>query len=167
MDELTDILFRLKRGLAGYVSYLAACEMNQAFSEYLLYEPILRILTARGFNVQCEYPCPETSIEVATRQDSHSRGDKRRIDFHARNASLQFVIEVKWIKDRYLNVSNDAEKLRLFKAHFGGSKAFLCVFGRKAFLQGLRLDSEFSERGEPVYAEFRKTRYGCRVFELR
>ena len=41
------MLYRVQRGLAGYVSYLAACDMNRAFSEYVLYEPTLRILTAR------------------------------------------------------------------------------------------------------------------------
>lgn len=51
-DAVVDVLSRVKRGLAGYVSYLAACEMNQAFSEYVLYEPTLRILTARRFVVQ-------------------------------------------------------------------------------------------------------------------
>jgi hypothetical protein len=53
----SDALYRIKRGLAGYVSYLAACEMNESFSEYVLYEPTLRILTARGFSVKCEFPC--------------------------------------------------------------------------------------------------------------
>ena len=48
--EPTDALYRVKRGLSAYVSYLAACEMNQAFSEYVIYEPILRILMARGFS---------------------------------------------------------------------------------------------------------------------
>lgn len=51
------MLFRIKRGLSGYVSYLAACEMNEAFSEYVLYEPMLRILTARKFKVRCEFLC--------------------------------------------------------------------------------------------------------------
>ena len=32
-QEPDNVLFRIKRGLSGYVSYLAACEMNQAFSE--------------------------------------------------------------------------------------------------------------------------------------
>ena len=58
LDPTSDVLYRLKRGLSGYVSYLAACEMNEAFSEYVLYEPTLRILTARGFSVQCEVACP-------------------------------------------------------------------------------------------------------------
>jgi hypothetical protein len=31
--EPNDVLYRIKRGLAGYISYLAACEMNVAFSE--------------------------------------------------------------------------------------------------------------------------------------
>ncbi len=57
-SEPKEVLFRIKRGLTGYVSYLAACEMNQSFSEYVLYEPILRILTARGYSVSCEYECP-------------------------------------------------------------------------------------------------------------
>jgi hypothetical protein len=50
-----NVLHRIKRGLRGYVSYLAACEMNEAFSEYVLYEPILRIITARSYTVRCEY----------------------------------------------------------------------------------------------------------------
>ena len=54
-----EVLYRIKRGLSGYISYLATCEMNQAFSEYILYEPTLRILTARGYAVRCEAPCDE------------------------------------------------------------------------------------------------------------
>jgi hypothetical protein len=45
--EPLNVLSRIQRGLSGYVSYLAACEMNSTFSEYVLYEPILRILRAR------------------------------------------------------------------------------------------------------------------------
>ena len=66
------VLYRIQRGLAGYVSYLAACDMNKAFSEYVLYEPTLRILTAQAFTVESEYPCPGSafvplkSLEVKT-----------------------------------------------------------------------------------------------------
>ena len=58
LSEPNNVLYRIKRGLAGYISYLAACEMNEAFSEYALYEPILRILTSRGYAVHSEVPCP-------------------------------------------------------------------------------------------------------------
>jgi hypothetical protein len=58
IDKHQNVLRRIKRGLAGYVSYLAACEMNSSFSEYILYEPILRILTACGYKAICEKECP-------------------------------------------------------------------------------------------------------------
>ena len=51
LSEPKEVLYRIKRGLSGYVSYLAACEMNESFSEYVLYEPILRVLTAQGYTV--------------------------------------------------------------------------------------------------------------------
>src|SRR5947207_15933086 len=93
-DEPKDVLYRLKRGLAGYVSYLAACEMNQAFSEYVLYEPILRILTAREYAVRCEYACPGFERQTP--------GDKRRIDFVAKRGDVHFALEVKWARSTRL-----------------------------------------------------------------
>jgi hypothetical protein len=46
--EPADVLYRIKRRLSRHVSYLAACEINESFSEYVLYEPIPRILWALG-----------------------------------------------------------------------------------------------------------------------
>lgn len=39
LQEPDEVLYRIKRGLSGYVSYLAACEMNESFNEYVLHEP--------------------------------------------------------------------------------------------------------------------------------
>src|SRR3954468_9801187 len=89
-QEPDNVLDRIKRGLAGYVSYLAACEMNDAFSEYVLYEPILRILMARGFLVKCEAECPGVV--------QPNRGDRKRLDFDVNGHGLRFAIEVKWAK---------------------------------------------------------------------
>ena len=72
LHEPLNVLYRLKRGLSGYVSYLAACEMNEAFSEYILYEPILRILTARRYTVNCEFPCPGIT------RDGSRRGEQKK-----------------------------------------------------------------------------------------
>src|SRR5262245_26575763 len=89
--EPNNVLDRIQRGLSGYVSYLAACEMNETFSEYVLYEPILRILLARRFNVKCEV--------IAQGVPQPDRGDKRRLDFVATGADgLRFALEVKWAK---------------------------------------------------------------------
>ena len=159
-DDLADILFRIKRGLAGYVSYLAACEMNQAFSEYVLYEPILRILTARGYDVECEVACPGLPKNIP-------KGDFKRIDFVAKGHGTQFAVEVKWAKKKNLDVTNDFDKLCWFQRCDRAASCLLLVFGKKSDLENIQLKpSRFTERGSAIYAEFRRTRYGC-VFELK
>lgn len=154
-----DVMYRIKRGLSGYVSYLAACEMNEAFSEYVLYEPTLRILTARGYTVRCEVPCPGLP--------NNNRGDKKRIDFVAQKQDEHFSIEIKWARHKKLNVERDYEKLDAFRKNNKNSRAFLCVFGRKSIIEEITLSpNAFAEKGKSVYAEFGVTRYGSRVFEL-
>lgn len=157
--ELIDALFRIKRGLCSYVSYLAACDMNSAFSEYILYEPILRILTACGYSVECEYECPGI--------DHQSRGDKKRLDFYANGHSLEFAMEVKWAKAERLNITRDIEKLKAFIGVNQNTLGLLCVFGRESYIKTIELDGIFKERGKAVYADLRKTKYGCRIFQIK
>jgi len=159
LGSTADALYRVKRGLAGYVSFLAACEMNQAFSEYLLYEPTLRILSSRGFIVNCEVPCPGFPRS--------GPGDQKRLDFVARNDSAHFALEMKWARTPRPNVRADLEKLRNYQAHFVEARVFLCVFGTRTNLSSLHLAiGNLEERGSPVYAQFGVTKFGCRVFEL-
>lgn len=161
-SEPKDVLYRVKRGLSAYVSYLAACEMNQAFSEYVLYEPILRILMARGFSVECEFECPGIV--------QPGQGDKRRLDFYAVGHDLHLAIEVKWVKSEKPIIKRDVEKLQAFLSAKpdSSSMALLCVFGRKSQIEALELsDGHFKERGKAVYADLRKTKYGCRIYQLQ
>lgn len=160
--EPTEVLYRLKRGLAGYFSYLSACEMNEAFSEYMLYEPMLRIINARGFDAKCEYPCPGSY--------SPRRGDKKRIDFHVEGKELTFCVEAKWAKNSRIDLKEDCGKLELYCKNIENAKAFVLVFGRMTFLKNLELDNltrgfYFRERGTPVFALFGRTKFGCRIFE--
>jgi Holliday junction resolvase len=155
-----DALYRIKRGLAGYVSYLAACEMNEAFSEYVLYEPTLRILTAQGFTVQCEYPCPGFQ--------KTGPGDFKKIDFVAEGNGEQFALEMKWARARSINVGSDIEKIGKYSESFPQANAYLCIFGRKSHISEISLKSaDLKERGKGVYAEFGVTKYGCRIYELQ
>ena len=190
LTEPLDVLYRIQRGLSGYVSYLAACEMNQSFSEYLLYEPAVRILTARGYSVTCEYSCP--GFERA------GPGDKKKIDLMAVGHGCDLAIEVKWAKSARISneqprgkprgiktkdngksvrpkgrgigpgeIQGDSLKLRAFREHVSGSRCCLCVFGRKSHLEHVDLKKDaFTEILSPVYAQFGRTRYGCRIFEL-
>jgi Holliday junction resolvase len=159
LPEPTDALYRIKRGLSAYVSYLAACDMKQAFSEYVLYEPILRILTSKGYSVSCEVEAP--GVEQPT------RGDKKRIDFVAIGHGVEFALEVKWAKVTKIGIDRDIEKLIGFQKEKPKSLSLLCVFGSKSHLKNLELPSRtFKERGRAVYADLRKTKFGCRVFAL-
>jgi hypothetical protein len=134
--------------------------MNEAFSEYVLYEPILRIFAARGYRVECEYECP--GIQHA------ERGDRKRIDFVAEGHSFRIALEVKWANSSNPDISRDVEKLRAFLRSDRRSLSCLCIFGRKSHIEDLHLgESVFKERGKAVYADLRKTRYGCRIFQLR
>ena len=158
LPEPNDVLYRLKRGLSGYVSYLAACEMNESFSEYLLYEPILRILTARGFAVECEVVCP--------RLQQPKTGDKKRLDFVARKEDLTFAMEVKWAKKTKPKIDSDLAKLRAYRNQKDASHAYLCVFGRASCITKLKMPQGLREQGKRLIADFGKTKFGCRIYKI-
>ena len=152
-----DTIRRIKRGLSGYISYLAACEMNSSFSEYMLYEPMLRILTARGYTVTCEYPIP-----------NNNQGDHPRIDFvgdHDANGSI--AIEVKWKKENPIQITSDINKLNIYKNNNDNSSCFFLLFGRRSHIENWDPPGDqLLQFGDDVYAEFSQTRYGCRVYIL-
>jgi hypothetical protein len=159
LSEPTNVLFRIKRGLSGYVSYLAACEMNESFSEYILYEPILRVLTARGYTVRCEVPCPGIQ--------QPQLGDRKRLDFVASRNGLTFAMEVKWAKNKNPNITQDMQKLTACRQEDQTWRAFLCIFGTKSCITKINLPAgALTERGKAVIAEFGNTRFGCRIYEL-
>lgn len=158
LSEPSDVLYRIKRGLSGYVSYLAACEMNASFSEYVLYEPILRVLTARGYEVQSEVACP--GIRQAP------VGDKKKLDFVASGNGVTFALEVKWAKNAKPKISEDLRKLMACRQNKNW-QAFLCIFGTESCIANIRLpEGALKERGDAVIAKFGRTRFGCRIYEL-
>jgi hypothetical protein len=158
-NEPFNVLYRIQRGLSGYVSYLAACEMNSTFSEYVLYEPILRILTARSYSAHSEVPAPGIPKKAA--------GDPQRIDFVAKKNDHYFALEVKWAKESRVNVARDHNKLTKFKESKQGARGFLCVFGRESHIQNLTLNpNSFDEVLPPAIANLGITKFGCRVFEV-
>lgn len=160
LAEPKEVLYRIKRGLAGYVSYLAACEMNESFSEYVLYEPILRILSAQNYSVKCEVVCPGVQHQPI--------GDRKRLDFVAEKGEIVFAMEVKWAKKNKINVTNDIKKLRAYCNQQPNAQGFLCVFGTESKIKNISLthNDHIKNRGNPVIAEFGRTKYGCTIYEL-
>ena len=86
LKEPYEALYRIQRALAGHISYLAACDTNVTFTEYLLYEPILRVLMSQGYKVQCEVSC-------AAFMKKAKKGDHMRIDFVAAKDEDCFALE--------------------------------------------------------------------------
>lgn len=157
-----EALFRIQRALAGHLSYLAACDTNVVFSEYLLYEPILRILTRQGFDVKSEVPCREISRRGG-------RGDFKRLDFTAQKDAVHFALEVKWPREEVarIDASTDAEKLDSFARTTPNSRSFLLVFGRRTHIERTPIHpARFSDTLPPIYAMFIRTWFGCRALEL-
>ena len=114
---------------------------------------------AQGFTAHCEVECK------GIRQPAI--GDRRRLDFEAIKGELRFAIEVKWARKVKINVKSDLEKLRAYRRWYPSSRTFLCVFGRKTHLNKMQLSRPlFSERGKAVYAEMRRTKFGCRIYEI-
>ena len=161
LPEPDNVLYRIKRGLAGYASYLAACEMNESFSEYVLYEPMLRIPhSARHYSVECEVECPGIT--------QPKRGDKIRLDFVAERENVRFAIEVKWARSKKLNVKKDHDKLKGFVVSCadGTDRGFLCVFGRESAIGALAITPDEFSASWCALVLF-GDEYGCRIFELR
>jgi hypothetical protein len=166
--EPFEALFRVQRGLAGHVSFLATCDVNIVFTEYLLYEPILTILRQMRYEVQCEVPCDN--------QPAGALGDPRRVDFIATNAGAAFALEVKWLRWNdddnrdYLDIKRDTDKLIEIQPP---TRCFLSIFGRHsqiAEFHGGKAKAQIAKYEEvlpPLYADFRRTSYGCRVFQLK
>lgn len=159
LSEPSNVLYRIKRGLSGYVSYLAACEMNESFSEYILYEPILRILTARDYTVRCEVPCPGIQQPL--------KGDRKRLDFVATGHGLTVALEVKWAKNKNPKIDTDIQKLTACRQADPTWRALLCIFGKKSIITDLNLPpGVLVEKGKTIIAEFGNTRFGCGIYEL-
>ncbi|MEX0361210.1 MAG: hypothetical protein AB3N10_09515 [Allomuricauda sp.] len=158
MNNFGPLMNSLKRGLTSYISYMATCSMSEVYSEYLLYEPALRILMTKNCEIYCEFGCDGLSTSEC--------GDKKRIDFVGVRNENQFAIELKWAKSKKPNFSGDIEKLVWFKENYFNPSSYLCVFGRMTELEGMLIPPNFRESGKPVYSDLGLTKYGCRIFVL-
>jgi hypothetical protein len=155
--------------LTGTVSYLAAAETNTTFSEYVLYEPILRILMVRGYLVTCELRCPGLPRK-------NKQGDYKRLDFEAIKKRKHFALEVKWPRPkqsprprvRTFNIQRDHLKLVAFRNKNPKARCFFCLFGRYNDISRAKLKpNQYSEALPAIYALFGRTQYGCRIYALK
>lgn len=154
---MSSVLEPICRGLVGYVSYLAACRNSAIYSEYLLYEPLLRIAQAQGYTVACE---------VAVSSSVSGRGDKKRLDFVFKRGSEFFGVEVKWIRAKNPNIVKDVNKLIAFNSETGAS-GYVLFFGQSGYFSNLTPTAEKSclKTGKLVCWNPGRTKYSARWFK--
>jgi hypothetical protein len=111
----------LAEGMLSYRIYLSKCDVSQSISEYVFYEPILRMISRRkDYISKCEFPLP---------RHSNHRGDFRRVDFvigkyeKLKKKSKYIIhtgIEIKFYKSNNTipsisNIKKDLRKLQELK----------------------------------------------------
>ena len=146
------------RGLVGHYSYMATTSSHTVYSEYLLYEPILRILQAKGYRAHCEYAVTE----------KHGSGDKQRIDFRVqKEADDSFGLEVKWAKKKTIDVGLDIEKLKIYNRELG-TPGYIIVFGHHTYISRLKFskDQSFIKSGKLVHWDSGKTNYAACWYQI-
>jgi len=124
---MSSVLEPICRGLVGYVSFLATCKSSEVYTEYLLYEPILRIARAQGWTPRCE---------VAVAESASGKGAKKKIDFVLKKGSTVIAIEVKWVTNRKPDVQNDTDKLSTYHKKTG-AQGYVLFFGSEKVLRNL------------------------------
>lgn len=177
------LIHALADGLTGYMTYESRCGMSEAYNEYYIYYPIVRIANHLSWRVKSEWPHMKGS-----QFDKGGPGDHKRIDFlfsmedkeEKTNKTISWVaLEVKWTKQqlRSMDVEKDVAKLKQAKRIYSKEKklrAFLLIVGPhevkgadsklKAMLTGL------PEESKAIYSKGYKATsphsYGVTIFEI-
>ena len=162
----SSILNPICRGMVGYVSYLASCSCSQVYSEYLLYEPILRIAQSKGYSVNCEYP-----ININGTKNGKV-GDHKRIDFDLfrkkGRCQERIGIEVKWAKSKSIDLDNDINKLETYAKKNKKSSGYVVVFGKTANIDNLKITNNQKplSKGTSVTWKAGKTSYSAKWYRF-
>ncbi len=154
---MSSVLEPICRGLVGYISYLAACRNATIYSEYLLYEPLLRIAHAQGYDTRCE---------VALANSNSGKGDKKRIDFVLSNDAERLAIEVKWIKTAKPNIVKDVKKLLIYNQDTQAA-GYVLLFGQSGFFEKLTPNAgqPSVSHGKHIFWAAGRTKYSARWFK--
>jgi len=171
-DWAWGIIAAISDGLTAYMTLQARTGLSPAYSEYLLYDPVVRISKHNGW-----IPLSEYAVETENR-----KGDKKRIDFllvNKKNKRQALAIELKWFvsSSKKVKIAGDLNKLSNYKPEKGNAKVrrFLLLAGAHA----VRPNGKAEKRPWPklmpeidqkffyhtIYRANR-TRYGVTVFEV-
>ena len=137
--------------------FATATSHSTIYSEYLLYEPLLRIARAQGYMVKCE---------VAVANSASGKGDKKRLDFVLSKDVELLSIEVKWIKSTKPNIVNDVNKLITYNGAAGAS-GYVLLFGQARYFKNLvpKAGRQSQTQGKLVSWAPGRTKYSAQWFK--
>lgn len=127
--KVKNTIVAISEGLLGKAVFNSKINIFQAYSEYMLYEPIL-LIASRNWNVQAEVPLESLK--------SKGRGDNKKIDFvlsDLENNNRTIALEIKYIKGikSKIKLDTDIQKLFAFKTerYSKDTNAFLLILWKE------------------------------------
>jgi hypothetical protein len=127
--KIKNTIVAISEGLLGKLLFNSKIDIAEAYTEYMLYEPIVQI-AKRNWKVESE-----VSVESLKKK---GRGDSPKIDFvltDPENYNRCIALEVKYAKGvkSKISVDSDIRKLLAFKNDMSSkdTKAFLMIFWKE------------------------------------
>lgn len=162
-----NLLRCIADGLIGYMTYQSRCGMSEAYTEYLLYDPIVRISKDKKWKVKSEYSVAGFG----------KPGDNKRVDFFMESTThngLLVGIEVKWIPvhKKVLNLNNDRKKLAELKSMHSAEdlRTFIALIGVHTESKKIQISKTIKHKRELMYQQVFKskhTSYGATILETK
>lgn len=121
MEKSPIIIKQFVHGLVGYMVYQSNCGISNIYSEYLLYDPILRIAKNKNWNLINEHTI-----------DNKRERTSKRIDFYFSKKDTNIFLEMKRVKAKSPygpDLKNDINKLLKVKNKEDDSRCFIIVTG--------------------------------------
>ena len=144
---LSKLARSLPRAVTSWLTFEAACNRQELFSEYYLAKPIGEYLQANTAGIlKSEYDHPVLS--------SYAAGRNPQIDFvilrNGENGNLCFALEVKWIRGGTISqtiprIYNDILRLRLLVPSISNAQFYLLI-------SGLRNDVDTLEKNRHIFS---------------
>ena len=135
-----NLIAALTEGVLSYLIYQSRCGMQSAYSEHLIYEPIVRIATYKNWKITNQFKLPKTE----------NAKFPNKIDFVFESNDTQIAVEVKYLKNKRnnINVQKDIDKLTQFMSldNDNNKIALLMITGRYTDELGNYIKS-ISEKG--------------------
>lgn len=130
-EALTELARNLPRAVTSWLTFEAACNRQELFSEYYLAKPIGEYLQANTVGIlKSEYDHPVLS--------SYDAGRNPQIDFvilrNGQNSNICFALEVKWIRKGTISqmiprIYNDILRLRLLVSSISNAQFYFLISG--------------------------------------